>query len=84
MTAVNNDAQIGKLVVEMNFSITIMVYQIDYVWDSLENVMRYSYKRFLFAFVPLLWFYIAAGKNINLIFEKIDNFIWSPKNKERK
>ncbi|MDR2041267.1 MAG: hypothetical protein LBP98_02990, partial [Tannerella sp.] len=26
---------------------TILVYQIDYVWDTLENVMRYSYKRFL-------------------------------------
>jgi hypothetical protein len=55
---------------------TILVYQIDYVWDSLENVMRYSYKRFLFSFVPLLWFYVAAGRNINLLFEKIDNFIF--------
>lgn len=55
---------------------TILVYQIDYVWDSLENVMRYSYKRFLFSFVPLLWFYMAASRNINWLFEKIDNFIY--------
>ena len=27
---------------------TILIYHVDYVWDSLENVMRYSYKRFLF------------------------------------
>ncbi|MDR1593299.1 MAG: hypothetical protein LBS43_02285 [Prevotellaceae bacterium] len=63
---------------------TIMVYQIDYVWDSLDNVMKYSYKRFMFSFVPLLWFYVAAGKNINLIFEKIDDFIWSSKKKKVK
>ncbi|MDR2120940.1 MAG: hypothetical protein LBP64_08745 [Tannerella sp.] len=55
---------------------TILIYQIDYVWDSLENVMRYSYKRFLFSFVPLLWFYVAAGRNISLLFEKIDDFVF--------
>jgi hypothetical protein len=55
---------------------TVLVYQIDYIWDTLENVMRYSYKRFLFSFMPLLWFYVAAGKNIRVAFEWIDNFVF--------
>jgi hypothetical protein len=55
---------------------TVLVYQIDYVWDSLENVMRYSCKRFLFSFIPLLWFYVAAGKNIRIVFEWIDDFVF--------
>jgi hypothetical protein len=64
---------------------TILIYQIDYVWDSLENVMRYSYKRFLFSFVPLLWFYVAAGRNMSLIFEKIDDFVFpTPKHGKNK
>jgi carbon starvation protein CstA len=55
---------------------TLLIYQIEYTWDSLENVVRYSYKRFLFSFVPLLWFYVAAGQNVNRIFEKIDDFVF--------
>lgn len=55
---------------------SILIYQVDYIWDTLKNVLLYSYKRFLFAFVPLLWFYIAANKNMKWIFEKIDNFIF--------
>ena len=51
---------------------TVLVYQIDYVWDSLVNVMRHSYKRYLFCFVPLAWFYVAAGKSVNVIFRQID------------
>ncbi|MDR2423940.1 MAG: hypothetical protein LBD59_04350 [Prevotellaceae bacterium] len=63
---------------------TVLVYQIDYIWDTLENVMRYSYKRFLFSFMPLLWFYVAAGKNIRIIFEKIDDFVFQPNTKSKK
>jgi hypothetical protein len=62
---------------------TILIYQIDYVWDSLENVIRYSCKRFLFSFVPLLWFYVAAGRNISRVFEKIDDFVFPTTSKHR-
>lgn len=31
----------------------VMLYQIDYKWDTIENVLSYSAKRFLFCFVPL-------------------------------
>ena len=61
---------------------TILVYQIDYIWDSLTNVMRYSYKRFLFSFVPLVWFYIAVGYNVRWVFGKIDAFIFPHSNKK--
>jgi hypothetical protein len=62
---------------------TIMIYQVDYVWDSLENVMRYSYKRFLFSFVPLLWFYVAAGHNVRWLFERVDRFLFPEKAKRK-
>lgn len=64
------------LIVVSWFIYTILVYQVDYLWDSLENVMRYSYKRFLFAFVPILWFYIVSNKNTNRLFGVIDGFIF--------
>jgi hypothetical protein len=50
---------------------TVLVYQIDYVWDSVLNVMRHSYKRYLFCFVPLAWFYVAAGRSVNRLFDKL-------------
>lgn len=62
---------------------TILVYQVDYVWDSLEAVMRSSYKRFLFSFVPLLWFYVAAGYNVSWLFGKVDNFLFGIKSKKK-
>lgn len=36
----------------------LIIYHIEYVWDSLANVLNYSVMRFLFCFVPLVW-YIA-------------------------
>jgi hypothetical protein len=62
---------------------TLLIYQVDYVWDSLENVMRYSYKRFLFSFVPLLWFYMAAGHSMSRLFNKVDSFLFSVKTKRK-
>jgi hypothetical protein len=53
---------------------TILVYQIDYLWDSIINVLRYSYKRFLFSFVPMVWFYIAANRNVAWLFERVDGW----------
>ena len=36
------------------------LYHINYVWDSLDHVLNYSAKRFLFCFVPVTWFYMAT------------------------
>jgi hypothetical protein len=62
---------------------TIIVYQVDYkLWeDTLLNVMKYSYKRFLFAFVPLLWFYVAASYNVKWVFDRIDKFVFPRRGK---
>ncbi|MDR0507617.1 MAG: hypothetical protein LBH32_12510 [Dysgonamonadaceae bacterium] len=46
----------------------ILVYQINYLWDSIENIMSYSCKRYIFCFVPLAWFYIASSKPVCGIF----------------
>ncbi|MDR0711245.1 MAG: hypothetical protein LBF67_02710 [Prevotellaceae bacterium] len=57
----------------------ILIYQVDYIWDTLERVMFSSYKRFLFAFVPLLWFYVAAGYNVKWLFGKVEKFLYPPR-----
>ena len=55
---------------------TLLLYQIDYIWDAIENVIRYSYKRFFFCFIPLFWFYIVANRNVSWLFNKIDRFVY--------
>ncbi|MDR1780778.1 MAG: glycosyltransferase [Tannerella sp.] len=49
------------------------------VWDDIHNVLRYSYKRFLFSFVPLVWFYIAANQNVKWLFDKAEEFMFGKK-----
>ncbi len=55
---------------------TLIIYQINYVWDSIENVLRYSYKRFFFSFIPLMWFYIATNGITLWITKKADNLLY--------
>ncbi|MDR1331296.1 MAG: hypothetical protein LBK07_04255 [Tannerella sp.] len=54
---------------------TALIYQLRLVWDSLEAIMRYSYKRLIFTFVPLAWFYIFANRNVAWLFDRADRFI---------
>jgi hypothetical protein len=61
---------------------TVLIYQLRLVWDSLEAIMRYSYKRLMFSFVPIAWFYIAANRNVAWIFERVDRFMF-PENKKK-
>jgi len=58
------------------FLYTLLIYQIDYKFDSIENVLRYSYKRFFFSFIPLMWFYIASNKISMWITNKTDNLLY--------
>jgi len=58
------------------FLYTLLIYQIDYVWDTMENVLRYSYKRFLFSFIPLMWFYIATNGITMLATKKSDELLY--------
>ncbi len=57
------------------FFYMIILYQIDYVWDSLENVLAYSAKRFLFCFVPLAWIYLFSNRISVRGLEKLDDFL---------
>lgn len=38
----------------------LLLYQIDYKWDSIYNVLAYSAKRFNFCFVPVAWYITAS------------------------
>lgn len=53
----------------------IVLYQIDYLWDSIQRVLAYSAKRFMFCFIPLLWLYIVSNYWMRLFFQKLENFL---------
>ena len=57
----------------------LILYQIDFKWDSIDNVLKYSAKRFLFCFVPLVWYYNCTNYVANLLFSKLDSLISLPK-----
>lgn len=38
----------------------LLLYQINYTWDTIDNVLSYSAKRFMFCFIPLLWYFAAT------------------------
>ena len=50
----------------------IALYQIDYKWDSIQNVLAYSAKRFLFCFVRMAWFYAMSNNWIRQILKKLE------------
>lgn len=53
----------------------ILLYQIDYKWDKIENVLMYSAKRFMFCFSPIVWYYFSTNKVTLLAFEKVDKYL---------
>ena len=59
----------------------LLLYHIEYKWDSIENVLMYSAKRFLFCFIPLLWFYVASNDSVLWLLNKTELFL-SVKNKK--
>lgn len=40
----------------------LVIYHVDYVWDSIQNVLAYSSKRFFFCFVPMCWYFAATTR----------------------
>jgi len=52
------------------FAFCVLIYQVEYNWDTLENVMNFSFKRFLFCFVPIAWAFTFT----NPIMEKVNNW----------
>ncbi len=73
-----NPAQIFLLITIMAwFGYTALYYQMDNkVIDSLDVLMKASYKRGLFNFVPLCWFYVAISPAMVWFFEKLDKFLY--------
>ena len=53
----------------------IALYQIDYKWDTIQNVLSYSAKRFLFCFVPVAWFYAMSNHCVKQAMKKFDNYL---------
>ncbi len=53
----------------------ITLYQIDYVWDTIENILNHSAKRFLFCFVPIAWFYVWTNKISTTPLRRIDEWL---------
>ena len=38
----------------------LVLYHVDYQWDSVQNVLAFSAKRFLFCFVPMAWYFSVS------------------------
>lgn len=53
----------------------IVLYQIEYKWDSIENVLAYSAKRFLFCFIPLVWLYTLSNRYVVLMLGKLEKVL---------
>ncbi|MDO4162921.1 MAG: glycosyltransferase family 39 protein [Bacteroides sp.] len=52
-----------------------VLYQIDYKWDSIQNVLAYSAKRFLFCFVPIAWFYGMTNQWVRTLLGRLETFL---------
>lgn len=64
----------GLLLLTM-FLYFLVLYHIDYRWDSMDNVLRYSAKRFMFCYVPIAWFFAASVEPVRLLAQKLDNWL---------
>ncbi|MDR1096607.1 MAG: glycosyltransferase family 39 protein [Tannerella sp.] len=53
----------------------VLLYQIDYIWDSIENVLSFSAKRFMFCFIPLLWYYTGSNGTVIWAMNKAERFL---------
>ena len=55
---------------------TFLFYQMDNSkMDPVKSMINASYRRGLFVFVPLIWFYIANNTVVKLTFEKVENYL---------
>lgn len=53
----------------------VLLYQIDYKWDSVDNVLAYSAKRYMFCFVPIAWHFVATCTPVTAAMRKFDAFM---------
>jgi hypothetical protein len=57
------------------FFYMLILYQIDYKWDTLHNVMSYSAKRFLFCFIPMVWYFSLTNHAVKSLFLRLEQFL---------
>lgn len=62
------------IVLSMLFYILVL-YHVDYIWDSIGNVLAYSAKRFMFCFIPLLWAYTVSNSSAIWLTGKLEGFL---------
>lgn len=53
----------------------LVIYHVDYVWDSIQNVLAYSSKRFFFCFVPMCWYFIATTRIARMGSDYIERYL---------
>ena len=70
----DNLALLGIIVLSIVFY-GLVVYHVDYVWDSIQNVLAYSAKRFFFCFVPMCWYFAATTQIARKGSEYIERFL---------
>jgi 4-amino-4-deoxy-L-arabinose transferase-like glycosyltransferase len=70
----NNIYLLSMILIAMILYMTLL-YHIDYKWDTIENVLSYSAKRFMFCFIPLLWFYVASNESVLWLLNKTELFL---------
>ncbi len=70
----DNLALLAMIVLSLAFYV-IVLYQIDYKWDSIRNVLAYSAKRFFFCFIPMMWFYSLSNHWVRICFGWLDRWL---------
>jgi hypothetical protein len=65
---------LSTILLSMMFYI-ILLYQVDYKWDTIENVLLYSAKRFMFCFIPVIWYYTGSNGTMIWAVNKVETFL---------
>lgn len=53
----------------------MILYHIEYKWDSIQNVLAFSAKRFLFCFVPIAWFLALSNRWMAWCWHQLTRFL---------
>ena len=73
----NNDLSVFVFVSLASWVLyTFLYYQMNYIVTTMDNFMTASYKRGMFCFVPLAWFYVISNKSSVWLFQKLDGFLY--------
>lgn len=67
-----DNIQLLAVILLSSFLYMFLLYQVTYTWDSINNVLAYSAKRFLFCFTPMIWYYVFSNGSVVTAFLKLD------------